>query len=335
MGMHTITKLLAGGLAAIYTVPAFAADYAPMIREDRVWEYYKEIRYNTETDESYYGLFSYRFDGIEEHYGREYHRCMLDNAGVWKIDGENVSMAENMKLDKCVGLLREEDRKVYILLEGETVRYCDAPYDRIETRQVVEGEEAVLFDFSISDGVGVNLYLTNFYGESMISESKAYDCGVSSQEFSTFRFRNHAAPAFNPSPEDLYGYGITISAEIAEGIGNIGGGDMIRYGGTKVDAIDGYGEENSEWTDWKARLINEFLPSYWGNNGGFNNCYDLDGNVLYQGRGLKEPELSVIDSIMDSEASTDCVTYDVMGRQVYSTVPGSIYIRNGYKFVAR
>ena len=68
--------------------------------------------------------------------------------------------------------------------------------------------------------------------------------------------------------------------------------------------------------------------------GGFRECIE-DGEVIFTFADFGDP--GSVDGIADDSASAiaDDATYDVMGRRVSSTVPGSVYIRGGRKFVAK
>ena len=70
---------------------------------------------------------------------------------------------------------------------------------------------------------------------------------------------------------------------------------------------------------------NSLLP---GQGSSLVRVYGSDGNLIYG----KEP--GGVSSMTDNTVSDDTI-YDVLGRRVSSTVPGSVYIRGGKKFVAK
>ncbi|MDE6258851.1 MAG: hypothetical protein K2M53_10775, partial [Muribaculaceae bacterium] len=97
----------------------------------------------------------------------------------------------------------------------------------------------------------------------------------------------------------------------AEGIGNIGLGDYIV-------------------------LISGLSPASPPDDGTLglyllNNVYDKDGSIFYKGYDFQG--FSGIKSIKANDNSESRI-YDLHGREVASPVSGSIYIRDGKKFVA-
>ena len=80
-----------------------------LIHENRVWEYYTSTR-----DQNYIEQFC--FDGVEEHNGKEYH--------IWKIIKKSVfpmsqdSNSSETMLNSKIALLREEDGKVFMLMDN-------------------------------------------------------------------------------------------------------------------------------------------------------------------------------------------------------------------------
>ena len=68
--------------------------------------------------------------------------------------------------------------------------------------------------------------------------------------------------------------------------------------------------------------------------GGFRECIE-DGETVFTFADFGDP--GSVDGIADdvNAGNTDDTTYDVLGRRVSSTAPGSVYIRGGKKFVAK
>lgn len=60
--------------------------------------------------------------------------------------------------------------------------------------------------------------------------------------------------------------------------------------------------------------------------------YDSEDNLVY---GSPFVSGNSADGIEADAAGSDATVYDVFGRRVRLTVPGSVYIRGGKKFVAR
>lgn len=322
----------------------------PFIREDRIWEYHKKLYLGRDNDgRIIYGqcLVRYKFEGTEEAYGKKYARCILSDAILWKsadswmsseIDRSSI---EAVKLNECVALVREEGAKVYILLDSNEINECNVPYDNIETRSVGSGEEAVLFDFSVKKDDVSELYLTSYTDGEMISGAIVYDDVVEEQSGKSVVALRNIIPE---SAEPLWAYyerlRITISARYVEGIGNVGVGEMIRYGGIDTLHIDGVSnpdgvtrksneQENEQWRQ-------EIIKNYLGDASRFNYYYDEAGNILYAGKGVENPIVSGVDELTDIVSDdAEAPVYDLMGCPVTKILPGSVYIRNGRKFIGK
>lgn len=137
--------LLASALAAIGCVSALAAEYVPMIREGRVWEY---TGYSTVYDGA---AFHYmKFDGTETVDGTEYHRFVQFKSLVF---GENRKLAYSNNSVSQVYYLREEPGKVFVL--------CEKNSGKIVNQEIASGDsgagspeysEFKVYDFTLSDG---------------------------------------------------------------------------------------------------------------------------------------------------------------------------------------
>ena len=111
------------------------------IREDRLWEYYKSFINNENgTITRSRAIMTYRFNGTESRFGREYDKCILEKAALWQeVYDPNLRVynligeVETKELNECVGLVREEGSKVLLLPETETLQTCSMPYMTIET----------------------------------------------------------------------------------------------------------------------------------------------------------------------------------------------------------
>ena len=58
---------------------------------------------------------------------------------------------------------------------------------------------------------------------------------------------------------------------------------------------------------------------------------DKDGDILYKGR----PGMSQVKELTRAVSGSDAKLYDLMGRSVSNPQPGTIYIRDGKKFVVK
>lgn len=338
-----IISFLVFTLSGTFQIMSMDESYS-FIRADRIWEYYKEM-YIGEGNSAgkTYGkaLVRYKFEGEEEAYGKRYARCILTDATVWKSTDSwsstdiDVSSIKTIEINECVGFVREEGSKVYLLLDRDEVKVCYVPYDTVSIIAMSPGEEVLLFDFGVGEGDISECYLTSASEGEMISGAMVYGSSV---EDGTGRNSVTLGNIVPESADPLWEYyerlKITIAASCVEGIGNTGYGEMMRYGGIKTMYIDGVSEKSSAKDNdgWEDEIIRNYL----GDGSCFNNYRDMDGNVLYAGKGIEIPDTSGIEAIQESESSS-CTydIYDVLGRRVRSTVPGGVYIRGGKKFVAK
>ena len=77
------------------------------------------------------------------------------------------------------------------------------------------------------------------------------------------------------------------------------------------------------------------LPDcYCGHGGYFNNLYDLDGNIIYKGADIRIDTGGTAVTSSQADKSSD-IYYDIMGRRIDRVLPGSVYIRDGKKFIGR
>jgi hypothetical protein len=106
---------------------------------------------------------------------------------------------------------------------------------------------------------------------------------------------------------------LTINAKYIEGIGNIGYGNM-------TNIICDYADSDNEAATVEC----------------FNNLYDKDGNVLYNGSNFSVPDTNSVDVIYENDSSCETAPiYDLMGRRITSPTKGQIYIQNGKKLVGQ
>lgn len=339
--MKKVTKLIGLLSLIILSFAQLRAEdtYEEMIREDRVWEYYKwspnywladlvmcyypvEEYEGVEFDEDFLGLYSYKFKGTEEHNGRIYHKCILDQVIIWTEKSHDSSckcIIDTVFPDHCVGLVREDAGKVYLRPDSTTVAEYLYPYNRITERTLEAGEDLLLFDFTLKEGDIFMPYFTDRYRKiGMLTE-----CEVASvsEQYGHKKFGIRKLNASNPN---------WMPGEYATGIGNIGEGYMLEYGWMQQLP---YGSPQKIIT--QDQMINLFLndQGWWS---WFNNYYDLEGNVLYPGFNARPPAESGIGQVTDTEIDNGAsAVYDMMGRRVTRTLPGSVYITNGRKFIAR
>ena len=61
-----------------------------------------------------------------------------------------------------------------------------------------------------------------------------------------------------------------------------------------------------------------------------NNLYDAEGNIIYKGENK-----AGVEEITAEERMEDSRMFDLMGREIRNPLPGTVYIQNGKKFIAR
>lgn len=105
---------------------------------------------------------------------------------------------------------------------------------------------------------------------------------------------------------------IYIDSEWLEGVGNVGNGSMVAFGGIQ----------------WPKPTC------YCGDGGYFNNLYDLDGNIIYKGADIRIDTGGTAVTSSQADKKSD-IYYDIMGHRIDRVLPGSVYISDGKKFVGR
>ncbi len=297
--------ILTVALAACGCCMAAADDYVPMIREGKVWEY--QSSYSRQVDgRNEAGLVNHfmRFDGTADVNGSNYSCFMLYRSEYYRgtdVYGE-LELAETKDCDGPRYFLREEGDKVYILTYEDRVFSTDKSIEEcFGGAEAPKGYgEFLRYDFGLADGDSFNLPSgTDVSSEILIPMTVKIGDAVKVGDYEckvmTFTGEN-----------GMPGY----PGEVIEGIGPTKDGDLAVFGPPYL----------------ADRPDNSLLP---GQGSSLVRVYDSDGKLIYG----KNPGAG-ISSLISDELS-DEATYDVLGRRVRSTVPGSLYIRGGKKFVAR
>ena len=241
-----------------------------MIQEGRVWEYWLH-----DDDSGVEKFIRYGFKGTTEKNGRTYHNLTdLDNGSI-------------------VALMREEDYKVWLLLEGGEMQYHGK--DPIE---VAPNSEAIIYNFGPDmfdvDGMlfCANPEIDAPYGTLLFHDRKNI----------SFRF-------------------VTVGHWHLVSIRDISLGNCITYqivgpinGGTLCRPTKYYYPHLSEL---KIQL---------------NNLYDADGNIIFKGVNKRN---AGVEEIAAEGTMEDNRMFDLMGREIRNPLPGTVYIQNGRKFIAR
>ncbi len=233
-----------------------AADYVPMIREDRVWEYVGPYQATPMAEPDAGQVFHYmKFDGTLEVQGKEYHRFVLFKSIYNRFDGENFDNFRTETREGPVYLLREEEGKVFALCQNGCIarNYNPDKADALENLS-----EFKLYDFTLSDGDTWEYPLAT-KGD-VISDTQSFTVryldpiSVGGEECKVMAFE---------SEED---HSLLNHISFIEGLGVTYNGSLASF---DMRLISGLGNSYEE-------------PKY---EAGINRVLDLDGNVVYQREG--------------------------------------------------
>ncbi len=331
--MKKILQFFALSSLLLLSTPILGAN--KLIQENRIWEYY------TSTRETNY-IEQFCFDGTETHYGKSYN--------VWKvikkatIPNTQDSKSTETILNSKVALLREEDGKVFMLMDNREFRTYDAQTH--ELSQVLtgsDGQECVLYDFNVAENESftgaVNVLWREDASEPIEAETILTECKVS--EVGSISLTNTEAKEFQ----------VTAIANV-DLIRSLNGDQNI---GSLIDnkeesiILNVNGNTDANTPDQSTVRYAEILGNTWRGkmtelipiepifltSGMFDtvrsylySVYDTDGTIIYgTPSGNSSPELKFNNS--------NNKIIDLYGRKVSNPLPGSIYIRNGKKFVAK
>lgn len=305
--------------------------YEPMIREDRIWEYqweenYYEYGYGPAVR---YHNINFRFEGTEEVQGKTYHKLLS-----WSPNEEKSSL-------RTVALMREENARVYMLLDKEKL-YLEGynttteDFDEYNCKPVKvkpNKNELLLYDFSQNEArsqylpnnyteivttlgsvwafdnevMNAELYLARaFYKDSSITQN-ARTWNIRTFGLSEERLRDTRIPQYEMqfSYPELY-----YTEWIIEGIGNVGRGLLHR-------------PFMNNWNSLCSFELEEM-------NVRFYRQTDLQGNIIFSAPWIEGSGVKVITS---PEHKSDGKTYDLSGKEIVNPESGTIYIQNRKKLI--
>ena len=275
-----------------------AEEYGSMIRQDRVW-----LCSSWERGE--HTAKYMKFMDSKDFMDKTYTRVSTIKKVTWDNNMTNIIIEED--IDETEAWMREENGKVYLLLEGW------------DTDHNVSGSstglyEGLLYDFNAEDGSsyeGIAQYRSyendpGWYYEGSYHVSSVGTETVGDKEVKCWNVRFSLKGSEELSPQ-IY--------RIVEGIG------IIEYGGL-------FYLETYEHTSGGSHFYNIF-----------DCCMDMDGNILYPkdfkdelpGGGLT----SSVTAVGMEIPAQNTPLYDVLGRRITEPAPGQLYIRNGKKFVGK
>ncbi len=145
--------------------------YEPLIREDRVWEYFVEGPVSVMNARHNLELYKARFDGFETIDGQKYSRFVKFLSSTWttepNYDAEReliiTPITENQEVDELIGLFREEGGKVYIYVDGDEIESYNPETGHFETISLNNRHEQLLYDFTKEVGEEYTAYCNDLY----------------------------------------------------------------------------------------------------------------------------------------------------------------------------
>ena len=293
-------------LLALLVVTLSAQAYEPMIREDRIWEYCIET---VDWDISSKEIVNFKFDGTERINGQTYHKLNL-----WDPDAENPAPV-------TVAYMREGNGSVYLLLQQETI--CMYGNGGGLTLPLPENTEICLYRFeSFEDGIPEAFPLmipaaTTYHEQSnydakldllplqplykqIRANGKDWNVTLYYSEYDEYLAKRW----LNGIPSDDI-----RDITIVEGIGNVGRGFLCTPGFLDI------------------MITNQDRYAY------FVRQKDVYGNTVFDAKWVKDQ--SGVTEIVPQERPKDGRSYDLTGKQVNDPEPGTIYIQDGEKRIAR
>lgn len=341
--------LLVGGLIAPSVTSYAQNSQTRLIAPNKIWEYI-ENKWTSSSDPQYpadnimqvISKIRYEFGDTEDVCGKTYSQWILKDIESWSVvrwwvypgaddpDFDYSSYPDSQEqfsdwthefreIEETVALIREEDGKVYKLLDGENLlHYHDG---RLEEKVAQSGEEILLYDITanyrqsfqmlgddlyVCTGWAANVFDYNDYGQNLRGIGVVTDYGWAQT--------NGAYGQPQGNIEDMWedeNFLKFNQTKFIEGIGVVSGGILT-----------------------EAYLRPILLPTCY--------CYSLtdllrvtDNNTTIYEDPKAIPEISAISSIKSDFKSSDAIIYDLLGREIIDPQPGTVYIRNGKKFVAK
>ncbi len=148
----TLCGFVAG--VSLCVTPAFAAGYAPLIEEGKVWQYAGQYSRDCNgCDEGGVVYHSMKFDGALTVNGKEYHRLTLFKSEFYKGTSEYgvLEYSDTEEKDETSCYMREDDGQVYILTLDDMLLRKSADF----LDPTIPGErygEILRYDFTLNDG---------------------------------------------------------------------------------------------------------------------------------------------------------------------------------------
>ncbi|MDE5871157.1 MAG: hypothetical protein K2H22_04315 [Muribaculaceae bacterium] len=270
-----------------------------LIRQDRVW-------LCTSWERSEHTAKYMKFKESGDFMDKTYTRVSTIKKVIWDYGMTDIRIEDD--IDETEAWMREEDGKVYLLLDG----WDPFPYADISPSTGMY--EGLLYDFNAKSGStfdGIAQYRSyendpGWYWEGSYHVSSIGTEAVGDEEVNVWNVRFSLM-----GQEELS----TQVYPIVEGIG------IVEYGCL-------FYAETFDHTSGGSNFYNIF-----------NCCMDLDGNILYPkdykeelpGGGLP----SQVREVETEEVGQNVPIYDIIGRRILAPTPGQLYIQSGRKHIAR
>lgn len=308
-------------------IPLVSYSFVSMIQHDRLWQYSGSAGW----DGSVYHTM--RFQGEVEFLGKSYSVFTRINTKIYKYDKDTQLKYLYSDIDFTDNglkyFIREEDGKTYAIayfedsadLSDGTIFYTTRPASSSLFESVGDGlfGEVLIYDTTLPDRSLINLpniessgspsfMLENFlqvYGDPVEIDGKI--C-----KFGCYVDLDASIGDWKPNLSENFYEDIGENGWI-EGIGILKTGCLAAY---DILMRGGQGYDNTEFLNQDSWL---------------QSVYTDDGQVLY---GLPPVGLS-INGISDNASPADSRMFDVMGREITSPAPGTVYIQGGKKFIAK
>jgi len=301
------------------------------VREDRVWQYASVAKNWKNQPEPRYEdaiLLNLRFSGTTKILDKTYYNCYIYPASE-QFDPENSCLY-------CY--VREDNGKIYTY--SPTYLESPAKYMDYDTYQLLgkclyDDVELLAYDFNLKNGEDYHPYpelpLYRNYHIKGASEESGFD--LSSGLWWQITDIRETEVGNMPSTEMDVASGYDASKHLftaVEGVGRTSG--FCNFMPIPIWQSN-YLLCDCEKSDL---TLERFLV--------FNNLYDLDGNIIYPGEGLKEGEFYTPDTSGISPAAAEREAYDVYGidgrlvRRAATDLTGlapGIYISDGKKILIK
>ena len=288
---------------------SYSEKHVATVREDRVWVYSGANRYGMhEYDEKSWdnllAVHSLKFTATREIGGKLYSCLTITDTRNYSISTDveaypyGTLMSRETR-DEITCLLREEDGTVYRL----DAEYGGAVVSPVED-EVSSYHETVIYDWNKKEGE--EIHLVRIPAGSVETEPlKVHYLApvtIGGDECMVMTF---ADDPFTEVYKDSF--------FLIEGIGVTENGSLGLY---FLDQMTGMAD-NSWYAGIQSRL---------------ERVYDGDGNVIYD---TNHYSFVGVDDVVSSQKPKYGAIYDLMGRRVERVLPGSVYVRDGKKFVGK